>query len=145
MNSKALKLNGDTAIQLCTGTVYNDSFLVQHNMLMFALEGALQIKYGTFEYSIEKDHIEKFKKDSLLECSARLKSDYDKVKFLCISFKDDLLKEFVKLAQLPILRPTRPSTVTISSVNLRLLRFVDSLELYFREPENIDEYLTNNH
>jgi AraC-like DNA-binding protein len=141
-NSKVLKLNGDVAIRSCTDAGYNDSILVRDNMLLFVIDGILQIRYGTFESSIEKNHMALFKKDILLECSTSLQDGYGNVKFIMVFLKHDLLKEFVKLAQLSVLPPEYPSAVTIESVGLRLLKFIDSLELYFLDTKSIDEYLT---
>ena len=143
-SAKALKFNGDIAIQSCTDTeATGESLRVKDNMLLFVMNGSFRIRYGTDAYTIEKNHMVLLKKDILIECSAGSPSGYhDNAKFIMTYFKNDLLKEFVKLAQLSVPPPKNPKAVTIDSVDLRLLKFIDSLESYFLEPESIDEYLT---
>jgi AraC-like DNA-binding protein len=141
-SAKALKLNGQIAIQSCTGTETTDeSFLVKDDLLLFVLDGSFQIRHGTAAYTIEKNHMVLLKKDILVECAAQ-SGYHDSINVIMIYFEYDLLKEFVKLAQLSVLPPKNPSAMTIDSVDARLLKFIDSLESYFLEPENIDEYLT---
>jgi hypothetical protein len=83
------------------------------------------------------------KKDILIECSADSRSDYlESNKFIMIYFKPELLKAFVKLAQLSVLPPRFPPAVTVESVDTGLLKFIDSLEPYFLDREEIDECLT---
>jgi AraC family transcriptional regulator, exoenzyme S synthesis regulatory protein ExsA len=140
--SRVLKFNGDIAIQSCIAPRCNDSLFVRDNMLLFVIEGTLQVRYGTLEYGIERNHMALFKKDILLEFLTSSQDRHGNVKFIMIYLKHDLLKEFVKLAHLSVLPPEYPTEVTIESFDLRLLKFIDSLELYFLESESIDEYLT---
>ena len=142
--AKALRFDGDVAIQSCTDTeTAGESFLVKNHMLLFVMNGSFQIRYGAAEYTIEKNHMVLLKKDILIECSTNPQSGHsNNTKFIMIYFKYDLLKEFVKLAQLCVPPPKNPTAVTIDSVDARLLKFIDSLELYFLDPKNIDEYLT---
>lgn len=142
-NAKVLRLNGDVAIQSCVNSGYIlESFLVRENMLLFVIEGVFQMRYGVNEYRIDKNHMALFKKDIMVECvGSSYESRSDSARFIMIYLKHDLLKEFVKLAQVSVLPPIQPSAVTIDSVGLRLLKFIDSLESYFLEPESIDEYL----
>jgi AraC-like DNA-binding protein len=142
-NAKVLKLNGDVAIQSCASSGdMEDSFVARENMLLFVIDGVFQMRYGANEYRIEKNHMALFKKDIMVKYAA---SSYecrsDGARFVMIYLKHDLLKEFVKLAQLSVLPPLQSSAVTIDFVGLRLMKFIDSLESYFLEPESIDKYL----
>jgi AraC family transcriptional regulator, exoenzyme S synthesis regulatory protein ExsA len=143
-SAKVLKFNGDIAIQSCTNVeTTGESLLVKDNLLLFVIDGIFQIKYGTVTYTVEKNHMALLKKDILIECKSGSQLDYhDGTKFILIYFKYDLLKEFVKLAQLSVLPPKGSSVVTIDALDARLLKFIDSLESYFIEPDSIDEYLT---
>lgn len=137
---KALKFNGDIAIQSCTdATASGESLLVKDSMLLFVIEGSFRIRYGTDIYPIEKNQMVLLKKDILIECS---RGYHDNTRFIMIYFKYDLLKEFVKLAQLSVPSPKNPAPITIDSVDTPLLKFIDSLESYFLHSENICEYLT---
>jgi AraC family transcriptional regulator, exoenzyme S synthesis regulatory protein ExsA len=140
-SAKVLKFNGEVAIQSCTGNAVN-SLLVKDNMLLFVMEGTFQIRYGTSKYAIEKNHMVFLKKDILVECSEGLQSGCPgNSKFIIIYFKYDLLKEFVKLSQVTVVPSQCPSPVTVDAIDVRLLKFIESLESYFPESENIEEYL----
>jgi AraC-like DNA-binding protein len=142
-SAKILKFNGDIAIQSCTHVeTAGESLLVKDNMLLFVINGSLQIRYGAVAYTVEKNRMALLKKDILIECTSGSHPGYhDNTSFIMIYYKYDLLKEFVKIAQLSVLPPKDLSAVTIDSVDVRLLKFIDSLESYFLEPESIDEYL----
>jgi AraC-like DNA-binding protein len=142
--AKVLKFNGDIAIQSCTDVKTTGEFLLmKDNLLLFVIDGSFQIKYGTSTYTVEKNHMALLKKDIHIECISGSQSGYhNNTRFIMVYFKYDLLKEFVKVSQLSVLPPKDSSAVTIDSVGARLLKFFDSLETYFLEPESIDEYLT---
>lgn len=143
-SARALKFNGNIAIQSCRDAEINrESLLIKDNMLLIVSEGSLQIRHGDTAYPIAKNQMALIRKDILIEFSEGSLSGYeDSIDYIMIYFKDDLLKEFVKLAHLSVLPPEQSSPVTIDSVDARFLKVIDSLESYFSEPENIDEYLT---
>ena len=142
--AKALKFKGEVAIQSCTNTeTTGESLLVKDNMLLFVMNGSFRIRYGKDASTIKKNQMVLLKKDILIEYATTSQSDdHDNPKFIMTYFKNDLLKEFVKLSQLSVQPPKNPKAVTIDSIDTRLLKFMESLESYFLEPENIDEYLT---
>jgi AraC-like DNA-binding protein len=141
-SGKVLKFNGEVAIQSCTGNAAN-SLLAKDNMLLFVMEGTFQIRYGTSRYTIEKNHMAFLKRDILVECSTGLQSGYpSNLKFIMIYVKHDLLKEFVKLSQVTVVPSHCPSHVIVDAIDVRLLKFIESLESYFPESENTEEYLT---
>lgn len=117
--------------------------MVKDNILLVVLNGCLQVRYGTTTNTIGKGYMALLRKDILVEFSGALQPGcHGTIDYMMIYFKDDILKEFVKLTQLSVLTPERSSAVTMDSVDVRLLKVIDSLESYFIESENIDEYLT---
>jgi AraC-like DNA-binding protein len=139
-----LRFNGDVAIQACSD---NEStrgpILVKDNTLLFVINGSVQVRFGAAVHTIEKNHMILFKKDILVEYSTNSQTGYQgDTKFIRTYFKYEVLKEFVKFAQLSVPSPEHQTAVTIDFIHTRLLKFIESLQLYLLEPERIDEYLT---
>lgn len=141
-DGKALKLNGQVAIQSCSESA-GESFLVRDDTLVVVTEGSFRIRYGTDFHTIGRNQMALLKKEILVSCSVNSETHRtDRIRFIMICFPPDLLKEFVRLAQLSVILPKQPSAVTIDAIDGRLLKFIDSLESYLNDFENIDEYLT---
>lgn len=139
-----MKLNGYTAIQFVGDKeITGEALLVKDSTLLIVVEGTLDIRYGTAAYTIEKNCMALLKKGISLGCSAGLPRGLgDNTKVITVCFRDEILNEFVRLAQLAIPPPGHTSAVTVDEVDGRLLKFVQSLDPYFYEPETIDENLT---
>jgi AraC family transcriptional regulator, exoenzyme S synthesis regulatory protein ExsA len=139
-NSKGLKLNGYPVIQSCTEIRSGRGFtFVEENMLLFVRQGAFKFRYGKTEYVIEKDQMAFLRKDILVEYPACSQSGCPvKVEYIRIFLTYELVKEFIKLTQLCITNQEEISPVTVNIIDRRLLKFIDSLEPYFNEPEKIE-------
>ncbi len=137
--------NATAAIQWCGQSHVNNgqSWLAKDPMLVVVLEGGLRIRYGTLTNAIDEGFMCLIRKDILVTYSTPPPSEYqERTRFLLISLKDELLKEFVKVAHLSVLPPEEALAVTVDSVDTRLLNFFDSLKSYSFEDGVNAEYLT---
>lgn len=141
---KVLRLNGYSAIQCCTCTDPVQSFMfIEENMLVFVIEGILKLRFGKEEYTIARNQMVFLKKEIRIEYSANIQSNGPaQVKYITVCLKHDLVKEFVKLAQLNIKSTDDTLPVTVNSVDKPLLTFIESLQHYFVDSENVDGPLT---
>src|SRR3954464_14414023 len=127
---KTLKLNGYPAIQYYN---HNDgaegSMFIEENTLLFLAEGSLKIRYGKDEYFVRKNQMAFLKKDILIEyetdidCSA-------KVEYILVLLKNEVVKEFTRLAELQLSEAEETSPVTVNTADKKLLAFMDSLRVY---------------
>lgn len=138
-NNKVLMLNGYSAIQACAfdeGTC--GSMFLNENMLLIILDGTLKFTYGKAEYEVNKNQMAFLKKDILINYETGSgQRQPTKVEYILFSLKYELVKEFVKLAELSIAASEAALPVTVNHLDKKLLKYVDSLELYFIEPEKV--------
>jgi AraC-like DNA-binding protein len=132
--------NGYSAIQACTYTESEEgTFFLEENMLLIILHGTLNIRFGEAEYEVSQNQMAFLKKDILVCFNAAGAQDASvKVEYILFSLKYDLVKEFVKLAELSIAATEESFPITVNELDERLLKYVDSLEFYFIEPEKVE-------
>lgn len=139
-SNKVLKLNGYSAIQRCT--LYNGQegvMLVEGNILLFVIEGNLKIRYGKAEHAVGKNQMTFLKKDILVEYENCDQTDEAvKVEYILINLKYELVVEFTRLAKLPVPETRNISPVAINELDRKLVKYIDSLEAYFAEPEKVE-------
>lgn len=143
--ARSIKSNETAAIQWCGQSQLNNgqSWLAKDPLLVVVLGGRLRIRYGTFTYTIDEGSMGLIRKNILVTYSTPQPSESQQcTRFLLISLKDELLKEFVKMARLSVLPPEETLAVTIDSVDTRLLNFFDSLQSYSFETGVNAGYLT---
>ena len=138
VSTRVLKLNGGSVIQSC---ICNESkegamYLEEHTLL-FVIDGMLTVRYGKEEYEAVKEQMVFLKKDILIHYST-CSTETDKVEYILVPLKNDLVKEFVKLAELSIAPTEEAFPVTVNSLDRRLLKYIDSLQHYFTEPEKVE-------
>ncbi|MEO5888959.1 MAG: AraC family transcriptional regulator [Ferruginibacter sp.] len=142
-NSKALFLNGYHVIQFLT--IYqgkNESICPEENVLIFVIGGALKMYCGKMEYEVNKNNMAFIKKNVLLELQAFASSDSAvKSEYIIFSLKNDLIKEFIKLAELCINAREETLPVTVNSIDIQLLKYIESLDPYFHAPEKVEANL----
>lgn len=137
-----LTLNGSPAIRLCTAAdTAHKPLLVRDSTLLLVTKGSLQIKHGTAHYSVGKNEMVLLKKDILVKYSSTTQLRGDGTQFILFHLTDDLLKDFVRQARLSVSRPKQSKAVTIEGIDARLLKFLDSLHLYF-DYQGLDENIT---
>ena len=137
-SGKTLKLNAYQAIQHYNHSdIAEGSMFIEENSLLFIAEGSLKIRYGKDEYFVCKNQIAFLKKNILVE----YESDTDcsgKVEYVLILLKNEVVKEFTKLAELHLSEAEETSPVTVNTVDKKLLVLMDSLRVYFTEGEMVD-------
>jgi AraC-like DNA-binding protein len=139
LNNRGLMLNGYSAIQSCTFDQYQEgSIFLEENMLLFILEGTFRFRYGKAEYEVSDNEMAFLKKDILIHYETAMQPGRDvKVRFILFSLKHELVKEFVTLSELPVSVSEEALPVTVNSLDKRLLKYIESLEFYFLEPEKV--------
>ncbi len=118
------------------------SMFLEENTLLFILEGVLKIRFGELQYEITNNEIAFFKRDILIEYTTADSGNAGSgVEFVIVSFNNELVKEFTRLAELPDVSHEDTPPISVNSINARLLKYIDSLEPYFFEPEKVKESL----
>ncbi|HTE27755.1 helix-turn-helix domain-containing protein [Flavitalea sp.] len=142
-NHKILQLHGWPAIQSVTHDAYRKgSLFLSDSSLIFVVEGELKIRYGKMEYQLGKYQLVFLRKDILVEYETGGTSSVgtERSEYIFVSLKYELVKEFTRLAELSV-STKETSAVTISTVDQRLLRYIDSLKYYFNEPKKVEDNL----
>ncbi len=139
-NPKALKLNGYTAIQsISINQCDAGSLFLEDNILLFVIEGNLKIQYGKTEYEVKRNQMAFLKKDILIEYECDPENNcIGKVECIMFSLRYELVKEFTTLAELSIAVHENSEQISVNMLDKRLLKYIDSLEPYFIEPEKIN-------
>jgi AraC-like DNA-binding protein len=135
-----LMLNGYSAIQSCTcDRSWSGTLFLEENVLLIVKEGSLKFRYGNAPYEVNKNQMAFLKKDILISLeTADMPDDLLKVEYVLFSLKYDLVKEFVKLAELSIAANEKSVPISINTLDKRLEKYVDSLDFYFIEPEKVE-------
>ena len=144
-NQKSLKFKDLSVIESCvfsdtrTGTMF-----LEDHLLLFVLEGTYKARHGREEYTVRKNQMVLLKKAVVIDYhkAAELGQD-SRVEYMMFFLKDDLLKDFIKIADIKSLSTDESAAVPVSvrEVNERLLKYLDSLKPYFSESEKIEENL----
>ena len=144
-NQRSLKFNDLSVIESC---VFSDTrsgtmFLEDH-LLLFVLEGTYRARHGREEYTVRKNQMVLLKKAVVVDYHKSAEPGQDnRVEYMMFFLKDDLLKDFIKIADIKSSSIDEMVSVPVSvkEVNERLLKYLDSLKPYFNEPEKIEESL----
>ena len=139
-NTRALMLNGYSAIQSCTYSKYqHGSIFLEENTLLLVREGIFKIKYGDIEYQVNKNQIVFLRKDILIYYETQSQGDHPiNIEYLIFSLRAELVMEFTRLSELSIIYKGESIAVTVNKLDSRLSKYVDSLEVYFSEPERME-------
>lgn len=139
-NNKVFKFNDYPAIQCRTfNNLENGLIFIEENSLIFVTKGSIKIKYGKSEYSVSKSQLGFLKKDITVEYETRTEQDgLEKVEYILILLKGELVREFTRLAELHVSDIEETSSVAVSTVDKKLAAIMDSIELYLAEPEKVE-------
>jgi AraC-like DNA-binding protein len=138
--NKILMLDGYSAIRSYSfDTCQDGSLLLEENMLLIILKGTLKFRYGQALYEVSENQMAFLKKDIQVYYETGGSPD-DSVtcEYIVFSLRYQLVKEFIKLAELTIANTDEALAVTVNELDKRLLKYVDSLEFYFIEPEKVE-------
>lgn len=138
-----LKMNGLSVIESCLHTKGRaGAMFLEDHLLLFVLEGVYAIRYGQEEYVVRKNQMVLLKKSILVEYRKYGEpGNDDLLDYMMFFLKDDLLKDFLKLANVKADEAGESAPVFVNDVTERLLKYVESLKPYFDEPDKIDREL----
>ncbi|WP_419872783.1 AraC family transcriptional regulator [Candidatus Pristimantibacillus sp. PTI5] len=142
-NQSVLKLKGLSVIESCLysqgskGTMF-----LEDHLLLFVLEGMYTVRFGNQEYTVFKNEMILLQKSIVVEYekSGDPDSEY-KLDYMMFFLKEDVLREFMKLADYKSSNPAQLVPVCVHSVNDRLVGYLESLKPYFNESEKINDEL----
>jgi AraC family transcriptional regulator, exoenzyme S synthesis regulatory protein ExsA len=139
-NQRELKLNGFSIVESCTHTVNNKGAMyLEEHMLLYVKQGINKLRDGKTEFVVRKNEMVFLKKATLVEYHKTGDADQDHLYIsLLFFFKDEFLREFIKVANIKTIHTEEKVRVLVKPVNEILRRFFESIEPYFNEPDKID-------
>ncbi|WP_315068951.1 AraC family transcriptional regulator [uncultured Clostridium sp.] len=138
-----LKLNGLSIIGSCSFTQeVSGSLFLEDHLLLFVQHGIFSVNYGGNIYVVHENEMILLKKAIVIHYkkSGDHKND-NLLEYQKFFLKDELLREFCKMANIKPMQPEVTVPISIKPVNERLTKYVDSIKPYFNECENIDKTL----
>lgn len=139
LSHRYLMLENDVAVESgicrksCRGSFYTNS-----KKLLVVTGGTMVFKYGTNSYEIKDNEMAFLRKDILIEYEIECPEDSsNEVYYFLFSLQDQFILEFVKLISLSILGDESYRPVSIKAFDYRFLNYINSLDLYFEDPNNL--------
>lgn len=143
VNQGILKMKGLTVVESCTFTkgLKGTMFLEDH-LLLFVLEGTYTVRFGSQEYIVRKNEMVLLQKSIVIEYekSGEAGSDYV-LDYMMFFLKEELLTEFIQMADLENNYPSALVPISVNKVNDRLMNYIHSLKPYFKETDTIRDGL----
>lgn len=142
----SLKVEGATIVQACTHTQSHiGSMYLQDHLLLVVLKGTNTITFGKERYIVNAGEMILLRKATIINFhKIGDVSQGDIYDCLFFFLKDEFLNDFIKTVSLKsdISSSNLHFHITIASAKDRLIKFFDSVKIYFKEPEeNIDANL----
>jgi AraC-like DNA-binding protein len=142
-NLNSIRLNGLSVVESCTHTQDSrGSMFLQDHYLLFVLKGVNEITHGKMRYTVRKNEMVLLKKSILIEYykagDPAEDNRYDSMMFF---LKDEFLKDFMKMADVSSAETPELARITVRPVKLRLLKYIESIQPYFTDPEEINPQL----
>jgi AraC-like DNA-binding protein len=139
-DQRILNLNGFSVIKSYTFTQKRKGTLfLEDHLLLFVQHGIYTVSYGGDLYTVHKNEMVLLKKSiSIQYQKTEDPDDPSLLEYKMFFLKDDLLREFFKMANIKPKGPKSPIPISVKPVNERLIKYVESLEPYFKEPEKVD-------
>lgn len=142
-NQGVLKLKGLSVIESCLHTqgTKGTMFLEDH-LLLFVLDGMYKVRFGNQEYTVLKNEMILLQKSIVVEYEKSGEPDSEfKLDYMMFFLKEDVLREFMKLADYNSSYPALLVPVCVHSVNDRLVGYLESLKPYFNDSGKINDGL----
>lgn len=138
-----LKMNGLSVIESCTHTQNNTgSMFLEDHLLLFVLKGMYTVRYGNQSYTVKKNEMVLLQKSITVEFEKSGEKDEEYLlDYMMFFLKEDLINEFVKMADLKPSYPAALDAISVKSVNDRLISYIESLKPYFTQPDEISSGL----
>ncbi|BCG60015.1 AraC family transcriptional regulator [Paenibacillus sp. URB8-2] len=142
-NQGVLKMKGLSVVESCTFTkgLKGTMFLEDH-LLLFVLDGSYTVRFGSQEYIVRKNEMVLLQKSIMIEYekSGEEGSGYA-LDYMMFFLKEELLTEFIKMADLESNHPSALVPVSVKAVNERLINYIYSMKPYFKDADNIRDGL----
>jgi AraC-like DNA-binding protein len=135
-----IKLNEFTVIESCKCEHGRDGvmFLEEH-LLLFVLQGNYTVRHGNQECTVRRNEMVLLPKAVVVQYQKKGAPDNNgMLEYMMFFLKDELLKDFIKMANIKLKRTTAPVSILVKSVNERLLKYLESLKPYFNESNKIE-------
>ncbi len=135
-----LQLNGVSIIESCTQAhdLKTTMFLEDH-LLLFVLEGTHHFRVGNTNYAVNKNEMILLKKSICVESHKQGNADkdfaYESIMFF---LKEGFLLDFIRMNSIKSLVTVEKVQITVKPFGERLLKFLESIKPYFRDPNEID-------
>lgn len=139
-DQRILNLNGFSVIKSYTlAQKRKGTLFLEDHLLLFVQHGIYSISYGGEIYAVHKNEMVLLKKAICIQYQKTEDPDDPcLLEYKMFFLKDDLLREFFKMTNLKPKGLQAPVPVSIKPANERLIKYVESLEPYFKEPEKVD-------
>lgn len=134
-----LKLNGFTVVGSCTFIKKaRGSFFLEDHLILLVQHGVFSISYGGKIYVVHKNEMVLLKKAIVIQYQkSGDPEEKSLLEYTMFFLKDDLLREFAKMANVKLTKPRTSVPISVMPINERLLKYFDSLKPYFNECETI--------
>lgn len=142
-NKGFLKMKGLTVVESCTLTEgLKGSMFLEDHLLLFVLEGIYKVRFGNEEFTVKKNEMVLLQKSIMVEYekSGEKGSGY-LLDYMMFFLKEELLTEFINMADLQYNYPSALVPVSVKAVNERLINYINSLKPYFKEADTLKEGL----
>lgn len=138
-----LKMNGLSVIESCTHTQNNTgSMFLEDHLLLFVIKGKYTVRYGNQSYTVKKNEMVLLQKSIAVEYEKSGEKDEEYLlDYMMFFLREDLINEFVKMADLKPSYPAALVAVSVKSVNDRFISYIESLKPYFQQPDEISSGL----
>lgn len=142
-NQRILKVGGFSVIESCVFTEgKTGSLFLEDHLLLFVLCGTYTVRYGNQEYIVRKNEMVFLQKAIVVEYQKSGESNDDNLlDYMMFFLKDELLTEFIKMADIKNTRPEKSVAVSVKPIGDCLLRYIESLRPHFNSPDKVNETL----
>lgn len=136
-------MKGLTVIESCTFSKgLKGSMFLEDHLLLFVLEGTYTVRFGSQEYIVRKNEMVLLQKAIAIEYEKSGEAGPDPVlDYIMFFLKEELIREFIRMADLENHFPSALVPVSVKPVNDRLLNYIYSLKPYFKENDSIRDGL----
>jgi len=132
-------LNGYSAIQYYNGILPTKSIFIEDTQFIFVKKGIIRLSYGELSFEVRQRQVILLKKNILIDYACT--HDLELVEYIRFTIKDDLVKEFIKLASIQLINPQHLIPVTVNQKEKEWLSYMDSLDPYLQQFNNHGEGL----
>lgn len=130
-----LEMKGLTVVEACTFTqgLKGTMFLEDH-LLLFVLEGTYTVRFGSQDHMVRKNEMVLLQKSIMVEYEkSGEEGSSSLLDYMMFFLKEELLTEFIKMADLESSQPAVLVPVSVQQVNEQLLHYIHSLKPHFKE------------